>query len=143
MQRILNREYTQKILPRWLIAVGFGLAALGIALKRTGVVCERFEIFLYSLSVLFILFFITRFKNKGDLEMAVDAKMVSIIRYVMLTCWSVGYLALALRGLFREHLSDFTRGFLDGFALVLIGVGFVYLIWCLAKGENPYVIRKK
>lgn len=75
--------------------------------------------------------------------MAVDAKMVSIIRYVMLTCWSVGYLALALRGLFREHLSDFTRGFLDGFALVLIGVGFIYLIWCLAKGENPYIIPKK
>lgn len=72
-----------------------------------------------------------------------DAKTVYIVRYVMLICWTLGYLALALRGLFREHLSDFTRGFLDGFAIVLIGIGFVYLIWCLAKGENPYVIRKK
>ena len=64
MLLILIREYTQKISPRWLIAVGFGLAALGIALKRTGVVCERFEVFLYSLSVLFILMFITRSKKE-------------------------------------------------------------------------------
>lgn len=60
---ILIREYTQKLATGGLMSTGLGLATLGIALRRADMICERFELFLYCLAVLFMLMFITRCKT--------------------------------------------------------------------------------
>lgn len=67
-----------------------------------------------------------------------SSKIVIRVRYALLICWSVGYITLAISRLLRNELTDFVRGFCDGFAIVLIGVGFMYIVWCLVKGQNPY-----
>jgi hypothetical protein len=66
-----------------------------------------------------------------------SSKIIFRVRYALLICWPVGYITLAVSRLLRNKLSDFERGFCDGFALVLIGVGFMYMVWCLVKGHNP------
>ena len=51
---------------------------------------------------------------------------------------TVGFIVLSLSSIFREKLSDFALGFCEGLSVALILVGFVYVVYCLAKGENPY-----
>ena len=71
-----------------------------------------------------------------------SSKILIRVKYTLIGFWSVGYITLAISRLLRNELSDFARGFCDGFALVLIGVGFIYMVWCIIKGQNPYKFDK-
>lgn len=64
--------------------------------------------------------------------------MTKKIQMLILLCSAAGYLTLSLSNIFRNSLSDFTRGFLEGFSIVCILIGFIYVIWCIAKKKNPY-----
>lgn len=47
------------------------------------------------------------------------------------------------RLLFRDHLSDFAKGFCEGVSFVLILTGLVYFVWCAFHQKNPYKFEKK
>lgn len=63
-----------------------------------------------------------------------------IFAYEILACYAVGLLTFSLSSIFRDKLSDFTRGFCEGISLVFILVGFIFMCWCAIKKKNPYKI---
>lgn len=65
--------------------------------------------------------------------------MKNRLQKVIMIAHAVGMLVLAFSRIFLSYLSDFARGFCEGFSLTLIVIGTVYIVWCLAKKKNPYV----
>jgi hypothetical protein len=63
-----------------------------------------------------------------------------IFKYEILIGYMAGMLTLSLSSIFRDSLSDFARGFCEGFSLVTILAGFIYMCWCVVKKKNPYKI---
>lgn len=63
------------------------------------------------------------------------------LQMLFIACNAVGYVLLAVTRFFRNRLSDFYLGFLEGFAIVCILIGFGYLLWCMVKKKNPYRVE--
>jgi len=64
------------------------------------------------------------------------------LQLMFMVCNAMGYLTLTATKLFLRNLPDFWLGFLEGFSMVCILIGFVYLVWCLVKGRNPYRVQE-
>lgn len=62
-------------------------------------------------------------------------------RILMLVFYFVGMSVSVLSSIFRRSLSDFTLGFFEGMSIVLILLGFIYMVWCLAHRKNPYDLK--
>ena len=50
----------------------------------------------------------------------------------------LGILSFVSTLFFRDSLSDFTKGFLEGFAGTAILIGIVHIVVCRIQGRNPY-----
>ena len=63
-----------------------------------------------------------------------------ILKYEILIAYSMGLLTFCLSSIFRDSLSDFAKGFCEGFSLLTIFTGLAYGCWCAVKKKNPYKI---
>ncbi|WP_321423817.1 hypothetical protein [uncultured Bacteroides sp.] len=63
-----------------------------------------------------------------------------ILKYEILIAYSMGLLTFVLSSIFRDSLSDFAKGFCEGFSLLTIFTGLAYGCWCAVKKKNPYKI---
>ena len=50
----------------------------------------------------------------------------------------MGLLAFTLSHLFRHSLTDFQFGFCEGFSIIAMLVGFIYIIWNLIHNRKPF-----
>ncbi len=69
--------------------------------------------------------------------------MKRVLPVFFMACYGIGCLTKALSSIFRDRLSDFERGFFDGFSIVMIVAGTVLIIWSLVKKQNPFKFEKK
>lgn len=60
------------------------------------------------------------------------------LQLLFLSYNAVGYVVLAVTRLFGKHFSDFFLGFLEGFAIVSILAGFIFLLWCMTNKKTPH-----
>lgn len=60
------------------------------------------------------------------------------IQYVMLMVLFLGLLISSISRMFSDSLTDFALGFCQGFSLVFIVSGFIYVCRCFAKKKNPF-----
>lgn len=63
------------------------------------------------------------------------------LQLLFISCNVAGYLVLAATRIFRNFFSDFFLGFCEGFSIVCILIGCAYLIWCMVKRKNPYLVQ--
>jgi len=63
-----------------------------------------------------------------------------IFKYEIMIGYSIGLLTFSLSSIFRNSLSDFAKGFCEGFSLDTILAGSIYMCWCFIKKKNPYKI---
>ena len=49
-----------------------------------------------------------------------------------------GMMIFTLGSIFRHSLTDFQLGFCEGFAIVAMITGLIYIIWNLAYHKNPF-----
>jgi len=53
----------------------------------------------------------------------------------------IGLLVQNISNLFRDSLSDFPYGFLQGLSFVFIVAGFIFMCRCLRKRINPFTLK--
>ncbi|HOO33794.1 MAG TPA: hypothetical protein PLB99_11730 [Thermotogota bacterium] len=61
----------------------------------------------------------------------------------MMILYLTGMSLFLISSLFRENLSDFLCGFLEGLSFTLIVGTFIYMCWCFAHKKNPFLILIK
>lgn len=60
----------------------------------------------------------------------------------MMGLYATGQLTLIFMRFFEEYLSDFVIGFLEGYAVVFIITGFLFMCWCFRKKINPFTLKE-
>ena len=53
----------------------------------------------------------------------------------------VGAILLIISRIFRHSITDFTRGFCEGFFIVSMILWLIFVFYCLLKKKNPYKIN--
>lgn len=64
------------------------------------------------------------------------------IGIIMMSLYAIGQLTLVFMRFFEEYLSDFVIGFLEGYAVVFIITGFLFMCWCMARKTNPFTLKE-
>ena len=57
---------------------------------------------------------------------------------VIMGFYLLGQLVYVLSSIFRKSLTDFQLGFCEGFSLVAMVTGLVYVCWSFAHKRNPF-----
>lgn len=64
------------------------------------------------------------------------------IGIIMMCLYAIGQLTLVFTRIFEEKLSKFEMGFLEGYSVVFIIAGFLFMGVCLRKKINPFTLKE-
>lgn len=56
----------------------------------------------------------------------------------MMWLYLTGLLTFTLSSIFRDSLTDFWKGFCEGFSIATILSGCIFHVWCLVRKKNPF-----
>lgn len=64
--------------------------------------------------------------------------MRNISQFFLKAILILGYSVLIFSIILRNSLSDFSRGFCQGFSIMFLSIWSMYLCYCVIKKKNPY-----